>query len=248
MSMDFEERKILNIGDKCFAINIFIESRYGSRVSITNKGINIRISKYLSNIDKAKQIDEYINWARDKIEKKLAKSPPLPPYSDGLVVTFLEESFTLSLKQHAGKEKILCKLHLQDKIIEISYPDATSERALQKNIGVILNKIMIRYFQPIIEKRLHELNNRFINKSLKKVTLKNTSTRWGSCSHDGNISISTRLLFAPILILDYVLIHELCHLVHHNHSASFWNLVAHIYPNYKQAEKFLADKGGSYNF
>lgn len=246
--MNIEERKILVIGEKRYAVNIFVEARYGSRVSITNKGINIRVSKYLSMIDKVKQIDEYILWAKEKIEKKLANSPSLPPYSHGLPVTFLEEKFILEFNPNSSNDKIDCHLEIATKKILFIFPSTISERALQKNIGLLLHKLMTQYFLPLVEKRLHELNNTYIHKKLQNIKLKNTSTRWGSCSHDGNISISTRLLFAPKWVFDYVLIHELCHLVHHNHSASFWNLVEKIYPDYNKAEKYLAIHGGNYNF
>jgi predicted metal-dependent hydrolase len=246
--MDAPEKKYLEINDKRYAINIFIESRYGSRVSITNRGINIRVSKYLSTHDRLKQIDAFVEWAKEKIEIKLQKSPPLPPYSHGAKITFVDEIFELMFRPQQTHKKITCQLNVSTKIIEIIYPEDTKERVLQKNIGMMLNQLMSKYFLPMIEKRLAEFNQKFIYKKIKKVTLRNTSTRWGSCSHDGSISISTRLLFAPLWVLDYVLIHELCHLVHHNHSNKFWELVEQVYPHYKQAEKYLAEKGGSYNF
>ena len=78
--------------------------------------------------------------------------------------------------------------------------------------------------------------------------MRNTSSRWGSCSSKGSINISTRLLFAPQWVVDYVLIHELCHLIHMDHSHKFWSLVKSILPNYELAEKHLHEKGGGYNF
>lgn len=68
-------------------------------------------------------------------------------------------------------------------------------------------------------------------------------TRWGSCSSNKTLSFSWRLMLAPPRVLDYVVIHEICHLTHMNHSKEFWALVASIDPDYKEHRKWLKDNG-----
>ena len=75
--------------------------------------------------------------------------------------------------------------------------------------------------------------------------MRDNVTSWGSCTWDGNITISTRLLFAPPEVIDYVLVHELAHLVEHNHSDRFWKIVEKIMPGYMLAESWLYKNGGS---
>ena len=65
------------------------------------------------------------------------------------------------------------------------------------------------------------------------ITVRDQKSRWGSCSSRGTLSFNYRLIFAPSIILDYVVVHELCHLTHMNHSKDFWNLVASVMPDYK---------------
>lgn len=73
----------------------------------------------------------------------------------------------------------------------------------------------------------------------KRISLKQQLSRWGSCSSQGNLNFNWRLVhFAPPVI-DYVIIHELAHLVHQNHSSSFWQLVAQFDPQYKLHRKTL---------
>lgn len=67
-----------------------------------------------------------------------------------------------------------------------------------------------------------------------RVVVRGQKTRWGSCSARGTISINWRLLLAPASVFDYVLVHELCHLVHANHSPRFWSAVARVLPDYAQ--------------
>jgi predicted metal-dependent hydrolase len=72
-----------------------------------------------------------------------------------------------------------------------------------------------------------------------RITITSAKTRYGSCSSKGNLSFSYRLMHYPDDIIDYVVVHELAHLVHMNHSKSFYALVERYYPNYKDAIKIL---------
>lgn len=70
-------------------------------------------------------------------------------------------------------------------------------------------------------------------------------TRWGSCSSNKTLSFSWRLMLAPPRVLDYVVIHELCHLTYMNHSPEFWSMVASFDPDYKEHRKWLKENGDS---
>lgn len=76
-----------------------------------------------------------------------------------------------------------------------------------------------------------------------RITIRNQKTRWGSCSSKKTLSFNWRLMLAPPSILDYVVVHELCHLRHMNHSAEFWHCVEQILPDYKIRRKWLKDHG-----
>ncbi len=76
-----------------------------------------------------------------------------------------------------------------------------------------------------------------------RITVRDQKTRWGSCSSTGTLSLNYRLMFAPPRVLDYVVIHELCHLTHMNHSREFWNLVASVMPEYKIHRNWLKEHG-----
>lgn len=79
--------------------------------------------------------------------------------------------------------------------------------------------------------------------SYKKVSIRDTSSRWGSCSSSGTISFSYRLILADRSIIDYVVIHELAHVTHHHHAKVFWDRVGKFYPDYKQARTWLRKNG-----
>lgn len=75
--------------------------------------------------------------------------------------------------------------------------------------------------------------NAFYNFSYNKVFIKNTKTRWGSCSSRGNLNFNYRIIHLAPELQDYLIVHELCHLKEFNHGQAFWDLVALQVPNYK---------------
>lgn len=87
----------------------------------------------------------------------------------------------------------------------------------------------------------------FTGGSYSRITIRDQKTRWGSCSSTGTLSFNYRLMFAPPRVLDYVVVHELCHLTHMNHSKDFWNLVSSVQPDYKVYRTWLKEHGRELN-
>lgn len=81
--------------------------------------------------------------------------------------------------------------------------------------------------------------NQFYHFSYNRVSIRNQSTRWGSCSSKGNLNFNYRIVHLPERLADYLIVHELCHLGQMNHSANFWNLVAQTIPDYEQCRADL---------
>jgi hypothetical protein len=84
---------------------------------------------------------------------------------------------------------------------------------------------------------------KLIGKEYSRINIRDTKSRWGSCSAEGNISYSWRLILAPNSVLDYLVVHEVSHLVEMNHSINFWNEVETLMPNYKEFRSWLKLNG-----
>lgn len=84
--------------------------------------------------------------------------------------------------------------------------------------------------------------------TVNKIKLSSARKRWGSCSSQANVNFSWRLIMAPLFVIDYVIVHELVHLKHMDHSSRFWNRVSEIFPNYLEAKKWLIENGQLLNF
>jgi hypothetical protein len=90
--------------------------------------------------------------------------------------------------------------------------------------------------REIAEKKLQHFNLGY-GYQWKKIAIRNTKTRWGSCSASGNLNFSYRIIYLPEKLCDYIVVHELCHLGQFNHSAKFWALVAQAVPDYKMRRR-----------
>jgi len=104
--------------------------------------------------------------------------------------------------------------------------------------------------RPAVEEHLHRLAERELplrvmefasihQLSVRRVTVRDQRTRWGSCSRRGTISLNWRLIQAPAFVLDYIILHELMHLREMNHSRRFWQQVESVCPDYAPAEQWL---------
>lgn len=78
-----------------------------------------------------------------------------------------------------------------------------------------------------------------------KITIKNLVSRWGSCSTKGNLNFNCLIMLTPDYVIDYIVVHELCHLREMNHSEKFWAEVEKIMPDYQRAELWLKQNGGN---
>jgi predicted metal-dependent hydrolase len=82
-----------------------------------------------------------------------------------------------------------------------------------------------------------------LNAHPSAIRIKDTLSRWGSCNRKGEISVQWRLIFAPETVFNYVIAHEICHLLEFNHSDRFWSLVDQVHPTYKEDQKWLKEHG-----
>jgi len=87
--------------------------------------------------------------------------------------------------------------------------------------------------RTLVEARLLHWNQ-FYNLEYKRIAIRNQRSRWGSCSTKQNLNFNYRIVFLPLELVDYIVVHELCHLAEFNHSSAFWNEMAKVMPDYHE--------------
>ncbi len=101
---------------------------------------------------------------------------------------------------------------------------------------------LARRASRIIPKKVFYFS-KIVGVSYGRITIRNQSTIWGSCTKKGNLNFNCMLILAPEEIIDYVVVHELCHRKEMNHSKAFWQQVENVLPDYKSCEKWLKENG-----
>lgn len=116
--------------------------------------------------------------------------------------------------------------------------DGLSEEELQLR----LKTFYISSCKKIISERIKIYENQLGVKP-KAVKIVESRTKWGTCSSDRELTFNYRLVMAPVEVIDYVIVHELCHLTHMNHDRSFWRLVGSVFRDYKKRQEYLMSHG-----
>lgn len=109
---------------------------------------------------------------------------------------------------------------------------------IEKRLELWLKQYLRAEILPEVEAKAAALGVKF-----GQVSVRHTRSRWGSCSHEGNLSFCWRVIFAPRPILSYLIAHEVAHLREMNHSVAFWAHVESLYPDYKRARAWLSEHG-----
>lgn len=217
------------------------EMRKNSRASIGKKEVIMRIPIWLTPSQKKESIASLEKWTIEHLSKnpEIAQRLAGKNYRDGDIIQVGERTYTLQIelvdkKSHSARMR-------PGRVIELSMSKGESAKGLKKSIRTLLSRVIAQDYKPAITRRVVELNHLYFQKPIKSVNLKYNTSNWGSCSTKGNVNLSTRLLFAPSEVIDYVIIHELAHLLEMNHSPRFWKLVSDAMPNYKEQEKWLKE-------
>ena len=164
-------------------------------------------------------LDSKVAWIEKARARMAAKRPP----QEVIAMPFATRSFRLELNP-AATLKISSKI-VGDRIV-VSYPAEMhfSDEAVQREVRRGIEKAWTAEAKAYLPGRLAELA-RGAGMSYKSVAVRNTVSRWGSCSSRNDISLSVHLMRLPDELVDYILLHELCHTVHKDHSAKFYRLL-----------------------
>ena len=128
--------------------------------------------------------------------------------------------------------------------IRINLPHHQDNTEARQEAMTELTLWLKRRARHVFERRIRYWENK-TGLEKRKLALSNARGRWGSCSGKNNIRLNWRLVMAPLSVLDYVIVHELCHIQHKNHSPQFWQSVESFLPNYRQTESTLKRIGNN---
>jgi predicted metal-dependent hydrolase len=204
-----------------------------------SKRLRLRVNKdgksVIVTMPKSQNIGAALKFAQNAkswIQEQLSKHEIAQPFVIGGDIPIFGKKTILQIAAPRSKMILLQGEAVQTLIIG-SLPENFSEKTKSalKKLAHEAALTHVKIFEPKLEKQI------------TKLRITDTKSRWGSCSHDGVVSLCWRLVFAPIDVFHYVLAHELAHLTQMNHSPKFWQEVERLMPNYKIHRDWLRKNG-----
>jgi predicted metal-dependent hydrolase len=238
----------LKIGTHDIPVKVIQEWRRSTRVALGKEHVILRIPKTLFQ----DQMNAHLLWASKWLHQVDIKKPNLllryvqiRKYENGSACIIGGREFILSITPSSSGTATIKLVGGTTLAIEVPFVQGVDT---QKVIKKLLSGFFCRFFLPEIKTRVKEINDQYFGQSYRSVRLKYNSSNWGSCSGDRNLNFSVRLFFAPPDVRDYVIVHELAHLLEMNHSPKFWNIVEKIMPDYESKEKMLKVNSHEFDF
>ncbi len=178
-------------------------------------------------------------WIIEKQEKvkKLRADISKKEFISGETFYYLGRQYRLKVIRSISPEE-KCKL-LNGRLQVL-----ISKKLKGKAVKEAIRGKLVEWYMERAQEKINERINRYspqIGKWPKKVIIKNQEKRWGSCSHSGILRFNWKAIMAPMSVLDYIVVHELCHLQYHDHSRKYWHSVESIIPDYKKHRNWLRE-------
>lgn len=239
-----ETRAEMRVEGLAFPVVVSHERRRDARATIGRRGVLIRLPAGESITWCDRQVDSLLHWAARTIGRDPDRFRIRPPrsYRHDQRLSIAGGEFRLHL-EHADRATNAVRLGEVDLtgcrtlrlILAAGQSDEQRDHALPRLVsrGLALAK------EPELRGQVEDLNDTYFRRPLGSVRYRYARSRWGSCSERGNISIATRLLLATPEVFEYVLVHELAHLVELNHSPRFWRLVECVVPDFRAHQAWL---------
>jgi len=219
-----------------YSVRVSARARHARIVVRPGGAIEVVLPKGVSERQVPAMLKARSRWLESavlRMREAVSDRPDATP-PDRIALPGIREEYRIDYRYHPDKR---LQLRQAEDMLHLSGP--VHEHALVRQRLHAWLKAEARVHLP----RLLAETAREMNLTYQKVTIRLQKTRWGSCSVGGNISLNARLLLLPPQLLRYVLVHELAHLRHHNHSPAFWQEVARYEPDYRCLRRELVEAG-----
>jgi predicted metal-dependent hydrolase len=157
-------------------------------------------------------------------------------YETGQQLPYLEETLTLAVQTEPTRRRTAVRRDGQTLAIDSGRDHTPAD------LRAAVQAWYRAQARAVLNERAALLSTRY-GLRYERIAIRDQQSRWGSCSSGRNLNFNYRLMLAPTPVVDYVITHELCHLVHMNHSPAFWRLVAEYEPQYKSHRQWLREFG-----
>ena len=224
-----EARRIFTLAGREVSVALRRSARRSVGLVVRSDGLTVTVPTRFPLHELDAILHQKAGWIIDKLDALAARQPDTA-LTEGAMVDWLGEPHALRMGFARGSVTA-------DALQLVAHNEA--------GIPLALTRLMRREARSFLAERLSMWAAR-MGLHYSDFKLSSARSRWGSCTSSGAIRLNWRLMQAPLPVLDYVVIHELCHLVELNHSPRFWALVASVCPDWKEKRDWLKREGGRY--
>lgn len=222
--------------------NLMKSKRKTISISVDPKGnVIVKAPLRLSDEKVLELVKQKASWIGQKlllIEEAVGQIQD-KEYVNGEIFNYLGKEYVLQLIIDVTKKKLNVYISDDKLVVTVS----TNESIINEDIlKIAITKWYKQMAKLVIAERVTYYESLFTEKR-GPIIVKEQKKRWGSCSQDGTLRFNWRIIMAPEYIIDYIVVHEMCHLRYMNHANEFWNLVEHILPDYKVRKEWLKKNG-----
>ena len=222
---------------KDFDFKIFVkrtDRKKTASIKIDEGSVKVIVPKSVSSNRIREFISKREGWIKAKLNQQTSiKSKKTIKYVDGEEVPYLGRHYRL--KFITGD---LLSVKMKNGSFVITIPE------VQKSKPKVIKNLLENWYKKHAKIHLEEKTKKFsetMGVNPKSIMIKNYKSRWGSCSSVGELSFNWRIILTPHRIVDYVVVHELCHLLEHNHSPKYRSHVKRYIPNWKDCRNWLKE-------
>ena len=214
---------------------VFSKKRKTISIQIKPDRIKVSSSYWISKNSVREFILKNESWIRKKLADQKLRVKPITNLVNNEKLTLCGKNYKLKV---ISEPIIEPEIRSETIIISNNFKTRKTLGSIESQILKLLKDFSFR----VLQKKTFEISQ-IMNVRYNSVKIKNYKSRWGSCSSKGDISFNWKIIFAPENIIEYLVVHELSHLIHFNHSKLFWNKVEEFQYNYKENRKWLKENG-----
>jgi len=177
-------------------------------------------------------LQDKANWVVEKLDGWQKRKPPSTIWRDGETIDYLGEQMVLRVAQSL----FASPLERRGRELWMFVEDAGDTALVEQMVSCWYRSEALRSFE---QRAVHYAQ--LLNVAPQAIKLSSAKTQWGSCTVSGTVRLNVELVKLPLRLIDYVVVHELAHLLEMNHSAAFWGIVESVCPDYARSRSELKD-------
>jgi len=206
-------------------------------IQIKNGLIDVRAPQHIAQVEIDSFIQKKMSWIKKKVDtQNKIIAPKRKKFLNNEYFLFMGKECKLNITVLKNKKNCIDDSNIQ---IIMKEKDINNK----SKVKIALEKTYRKYALKILTEKTMFIASS-INVEPEKIKVRSYKGRWGTCSYKKDISFNWKLIMAPEKIIEYVIVHELCHLIHFNHSKNFWESVENILPDYKLRKDWLRTNEG----